>query len=262
MGVGEYRSVGSKQGIPGSSCPYLTAVGRVFYPLAAMADAKRDRQRAARQAKIEAELAARKRAARQRQAIIGGCIFAVLAAVVLIVNRGDGKKTVATGTSTTVPGAATTTLPTATTAPAAAASAAGKPCVARSQPLPEGAPEVDVEVGPPPTALVTKDITVGTGDPVPAGASVTVNYIGVSCSTGVIFDSSYKANPPTPVTFSLTGVIPGWSQGIPGMAKGGKRLLGIPPALAYGNDASPNGTFAAQETLWFVVEMVDFKPAA
>ncbi|MEA2974455.1 MAG: hypothetical protein QOG82_2913 [Actinomycetota bacterium] len=228
-----------------------------------MADAKRDRQRAARQAKIEAELAARKRAARQRQAIIGGAIFAVLAAVVLIVNRGDDGKTVeSTTTSTTSLGTANSVGTPPTTAGVVAGSAAGKPCVARSQPLPEGAPEVDVEVGPPPAALVSKDIVVGTGAAVPAGATVTVNYIGVSCSTGVIFDSSYKSNPPTPATFSLSGVIPGWSQGIPGMNVGGKRLLGIPPDMAYGNDGSPNGTFAPQETLWFVVEMLDFKPAA
>ena len=228
-----------------------------------MADAKRDRQRAARQAKIEAELAAKKRAARQRQAIIGGAIFAVLATVVLIVNRGDDNKTVESSTTSTTlaPGATTPTAPT-TTPPGAAQSAAGKPCVARSQPLPDGAPEVDVEVGPPPTALVTKDITAGTGAVVPPNATVTVQYIGVSCSTGVIFDSSYGKTPPDPVTFSLNGVIPGWSQGIPGMAVGGKRLLGIPPDLAYGNDGSPNGTFAPQETLWFVVEMLDFKPAA
>ena len=228
-----------------------------------MADAKRDRQRAARQAKIEAELAARKRAARQRQAIIGGAIFAVLAAVVLIVNRGDDDDTTveSSTTSTTISLGTASSIGTPPTT-VVAGSAAGKPCVARSQPLPEGAPEVDVEVGPPPTGLVSKDIVVGTGAAVPAGATVTVNYIGVSCSTGVIFDSSYKSNPPTPATFSLSGVIPGWSQGIPGMNVGGKRLLGIPPDMAYGNDGSPNGTFAPQETLWFVVEMLDFKPAA
>ncbi len=230
-----------------------------------MADAKRDRQRAARQAKIEAELAARKRAARQRQAIIGGAIFAVLAAIVLIVNRGDDDDTTVESGSTTTTLEASATPTTAgptPTLPGTPESAAGKPCVPRSQPLPEGAPEVDVEVGPPPTALVSKDITLGTGAPVPAGATVTVNYIGISCSTGVIFDSSYRTNPPTPATFSLSGVIKGWSEGIPGMNVGGKRLLGIPPDLAYGNDGSPNGTFGPQETLWFVIEVVDAQPPA
>ena len=226
-----------------------------------MADAKRDRQRAARQAKIEAELAAKKRAARQRQAIIGGAIFAVLAAVVLIVNRGEDDDTVETSTTTSIPLESVTTAPGAA-APGAAESAAGKPCVPRSQPLPEGAPEVDVAVGPPPTSLVARDLTLGSGPSVPPNATVTVQYIGVACSTGVIFDASYGKTPPAPVTFALNGVIPGWSQGIPGMAVGGKRLLGVPPDLAYGDDGSPNGTFAPQETLWFVVELVDFKPPA
>ncbi|MEA2687017.1 MAG: hypothetical protein QOE93_2212 [Actinomycetota bacterium] len=238
----------------------LSPVGRVFYPLAAMADAKRDRQRLARQAKIAAEQAARKRAARQRQAIIGGAIFAVLAAVVLIVNRGGDDKTVEAGATTTTPGATVTTAPTATL-PGTPESAAGKPCVARSEELPPGAPEVDVEVGPPPTALVKKDITVGTGAPVPEGATVTVNYIGVSCSSGLIFDASYAHNPPDPATFPLSGVIPGWQQGIPGMNVGGTRLLGIPPGLAYENDGRPPD-IAPQETLWFVIEVLDAKPAA
>ncbi len=96
----------------------------------------------------------------------------------------------------------------------------------------------------------------------PAGATVTVNYIGVSCSSGVIFDSSYSHSPPAPATFSLSAVIPGWQQGIPGMNVGGKRLLGIPPDLAYGNTGSPNGTFGPQETLWFVIEVLDAQPAA
>ncbi len=240
---------------------HLTAVGAVFYPLAPMADAKRDRQRAARQAKLEAERAARKRAARQRQAIIGGAVFAVLAAIVLIVNRGDDDQTVdAAATTTTSAAGSTATTGVPSTLPGTPESAAGKPCVARSQPLPEGAPEVDVEVGPPPTALVSKDLVVGTGAPVTAGATVTVNYIGVACSTGVIFDASYKTSPPAPVTFALGQVIPGWQQGIPGMNVGGSRLLGIPPDLAYGDVGSPNGTFGPQETLWFVIEVVDAKP--
>ena len=241
MGDGEYRPAGPEtRACPELSCVSLTAAGRVFYPLAAMADAKRDRQRLARQAKIEAELAARKRAARQRQAIIGGAVFAVLAAVVLIVNRGDDDKTVETGDHDhhdrrgdghhRRPGARCRARP-------------SRPPASRAwpapQPLPAGAPEVDVEVGPPPTALVKKDITVGTGAPVPEGATVTVNYIGVSCSSGVIFDSSYAHTPPDPPPSPSTGVIPGWQQGIPGMNVGGKRLLGIPPDLAYGDHRPP-----------------------
>jgi peptidylprolyl isomerase len=141
---------------------------------------------------------------------------------------------------------------------AALASAAGKPCVAVSDALPAGAPQVPVEVGPPPTTLVTKDLTVGTGATVAAGDTITVDYIGVSCSTGKIFDASYGSQP---VTFPLSGVIPGWQNGIPGMKVGGVRLLGIPPDQAYGSQGSPP-KIAPDEALWFVVTVNSATPAS
>ena len=82
----------------------------------------------------------------------------------------------------------TTTVSTSTTAPALhhrrVPSAAGKPCVAMKGALPAGAPAVPVKVGPPPTKLVKQDLKVGTGAVVKPGATVTVDYIGVACSTG------------------------------------------------------------------------------
>lgn len=127
-----------------------------------------------------------------------------------------------------------------------------KPCVAVADPLPAGAPAVPVDVGPAPTTLITKDLNKGTGTDVVATSTVTVDYIGVACSTGKIFDSSYSRG--QPATFPLSGVIAGWSQGLLGMKAGGVRLLGIPSDLAYGPqgqgpDIGPN------EALWFVVNV-------
>ena len=42
------------------------------------------------------------------------------------------------------------------------------------------------------------------------------------------------------------------------MKVGGSRLLGIPPELAYGSTGSPP-KIAPDETLWFVVTIVDAK---
>ena len=178
-------------------------------------------------------------AERRRQRLIRRVIWAGVAVigvgfVIVLVSRlsDDDGSTVASSVTTT------TFAPTATSAaPTATGSAAGKPCVAVADALPAGAPEIPVEVGPPPAALVTKDLKVGTGAPVPAGATVTVNYIGASCSTGKIFDSSYSRN--QPATFALSGVIKGWTDGIPGMNVGGQRLLGIPADQAYGPRADP-----------------------
>ena len=158
--------------------------------------------------------------------------------------------------STTTSSTSSTTTPESTTTAAPLKSVAGKPCVATKGALPKGAPAVPVETGPPPTKLVIKDLKVGTGAVVKAGQTLSVDYIGVSCSTGVIFDSSYATG--QPASFALSGVIPGWQQGIPGMKVGGERLLGIPPALAYGKDGRAP-SIAPDETLWFVVHVISAK---
>jgi peptidylprolyl isomerase len=209
-----------------------------------MSPTKRDRQKELRRAKQASQAAlARARARRQRvvRAVLGG--VALLAVVVFVVTRtGDDATEVETAATTTVP--------------EPVESAAGKPCVPVADPLPAGAPEVPVKVGPPPAQLVKEDLKPGTGATVGANDTVTVNYIGVSCSTGKIFDSSYSRG--QPATFPLSGVIKGWTDGIPGMAVGGQRLLGIPPDQGYGPQGSPPD-IAPGETLWFVVEMVDTK---
>ena len=217
---------------------------------------KRQRQKEGRQARIAAAEQAQRKADNRRR--IYSFVGIIVAIVLLIGGFAVFHKN--KSTSSVDAASASSTLNPTTTA-AAAESAAGKPCVATSDPLPAGAPQVPVEVGPPPAALVSKDLVVGTGAEVHAGDTVTVNYIGVACSTGKIFDSSYKASPAKPVTFPLTSVIPGWTQGIPGMKVGGQRLLGIPGDLAYGAQ-SPTPDIAPDETLWFVVDLTATAPTA
>ena len=151
-----------------------------------------------------------------------------------------------------VNGDASSTSAGPTTTTVFAQTAAQKPCVALVDPLPAGAPNVPVKVGPAPTTLVIEDLKPGTGADVKATSNVTVDYIGVACSTGKIFDSSYSRG--QPATFPLNGVIKGWSEGLVGMKVGGQRLLGIPSDLAYG--ASGQGAdIGPNEALWFVVDM-------
>lgn len=77
------------------------------------------------------------------------------------------------------------------------------------------------------------DLQVGTGKEVKPGDSVTVDYTGALAATGVVFQSSVDFG--QPISFSLSGVIKGWQDGIPGMKEGGKRRLIIPASLAYGS---------------------------
>ena len=134
-----------------------------------------------------------------------------------------------------------------------------KPCVKVADPLPSGAPEVPVKEGPPPKELIKEDLKVGDGPEVKPGDKVNAHYIGVACTTGKIFDSSWSRGQ-APSEFSLKQVVPGWQEGIPGMKVGGRRLLGIPPDMAYGEQGEPAAGIGPNEALWFVVDMVGTGP--
>ncbi len=95
------------------------------------------------------------------------------------------------------------------------------------------------------------DTTPGTGATVQPGANVTVDYTGAVASTGIIFQSSKDTGQPAPL--SLKQVIPGWSQGIPGMKVGGTRRLLIPAALAYGPQPPQGSGIPANADLVFDV---------
>ena len=105
-----------------------------------------------------------------------------------------------------------------------------------------------------PTQLLSQDLTVGTGAEATADSVVTVHYTGISWSTGETFDSSWPSG--QPIEFPLSNLIQGWKEGIPGMKVGGRRVLVIPPALAYG--AAP-GHPLEKETLVFVIDLKGVK---
>jgi FKBP-type peptidyl-prolyl cis-trans isomerase len=190
---------------------------------------------------------------RRRRVLTSGVAVVIVALVVLalVVTVGSSNNT---ASSTSTSSSSSSTAPTTTVAKLP--SAAGKPCVAVKGPLPKGAPAVPVHLGKPPTNLVTRDLKAGTGAVVKATQTVSVDYIGVSCSTGKIFDSSYSRG--QPASFPLNRVIKGWTDGIAGMKVGGERLLGIPPALGYGTAGQPPD-IAPNETLWFVVHVISAK---
>lgn len=126
-------------------------------------------------------------------------------------------------------------------------------CVGLKDPLPAGAPKVEIAAGPAPTTLEKKDLVVGKGAVVSGTpGEIEVNYLGVTCRTGKIFDSSWSRK--QTLTSDLANLIPGWKQGIPGMREGGRRLLRIPSDLAYGQSGGQG--IAPNEPLIFVVDVV------
>lgn len=97
------------------------------------------------------------------------------------------------------------------------------------------------------------DTVVGTGDEVPQGATITAHYTGALCVDGTIFQSSHDFG--EAITFPLSGVIAGWTQGVPGMKVGGTRRLVIPSAMAYGS-ARAAANIPPNSDLVFDIELV------
>jgi FKBP-type peptidyl-prolyl cis-trans isomerase FkpA len=88
-----------------------------------------------------------------------------------------------------------------------------------------------------------------------AGDSVTVRYTGW-LSNGTQFDSNRDAGDPVfGFTLGTRRVIAGWDEGLVGMRKGGRRILVIPPSLAYGPD--PYRGLPGNSILVFDVELLD-----
>ena len=104
-----------------------------------------------------------------------------------------------------------------------------------------------------PSGLQYKVLKSGPADgPHPTVDSrVTVNYEGTLLS-GEVFDSSYKRG--EPASFSVGGVINGWTQALQLMRPGDEWMLYIPPNLAYG--AEQKGPIPPNSLLTFRVELI------
>jgi len=106
-----------------------------------------------------------------------------------------------------------------------------------------------------PSGLQYKVTKAGTGKKPKLTDTVTTQYRGTLID-GTEFDSSYRRG--QPVSFPVTGVIPGWTEALQLMEEGAKWQLFIPPNLAYGErgagrDIGPNAT------LIFEIELVSIQ---
>lgn len=153
--------------------------------------------------------------------------------------------------TTLVVGACSSASKSSSTAPAAASGAA--PAVANATDL-KTEPKPAAGSSPAPTTLVMKDLVTGSGPAAVTSSTVNVQYVGTNYTDGKVFDASWEHGG-QPISFALSGVIPGFAQGIVGMKVGGRRELVIPPALGYGPQGSPPAV-GPNETLVFVIDLV------
>jgi peptidylprolyl isomerase len=121
---------------------------------------------------------------------------------------------------------------------------------------PDTAAVLPSDRGEPPTELEIRDLVEGEGDEASAGDVVSVHYVGVDWEAGEQFDASWDRGQPFTFELGAGRVIAGWDQGVVGMQVGGRRVLTIPPDLAYGEQGAGD-VIGPGATLVFVVDLLE-----
>jgi peptidylprolyl isomerase len=104
------------------------------------------------------------------------------------------------------------------------------------------------------SGLKYHDLEVGHGDAVTEGAWVRFRYQAWD-QDGRWWRGTLKGDQPVRSAVPNPRFVKGWSEGVLGMKRGGKRLMIIPPDLAFGN--RPTAGLKPQSTLIMEVELVD-----
>jgi FKBP-type peptidyl-prolyl cis-trans isomerase FkpA len=121
------------------------------------------------------------------------------------------------------------------------------------------APTVTLPTGP--ATLQITDLVIGTGTEAAATSSVFINYTlwrydpAGTDGKGLLIQTSVGGSP-YPFTVGSGTIITGVSQGVIGMKVGGKRLLLIPPSLAYGATGTSDGAIRPNEWIVFEIELL------
>jgi FKBP-type peptidyl-prolyl cis-trans isomerase FkpA len=118
-----------------------------------------------------------------------------------------------------------------------------------------------------PKGVDVETIAEGSGPHPGASDVVFVRYTG-KLADGTVFDQS-KELPfdtggllPQGMPMQVSGVVPGFSEGLQQMQKGGKYRLFIPADKAYGHTPPPGAPIPPDADLTFDVELVDFMSEA
>jgi peptidylprolyl isomerase len=98
----------------------------------------------------------------------------------------------------------------------------------------------------------------GSGNKPTPGKTVRVNYRG-SFLSGQVFDSSDIQGGPIEFPAGVGSVIKGWDEMVLDMQVGEKRLVILPPELAYGERGAGGGVIPPNSFLVFEMELVGIK---
>lgn len=105
--------------------------------------------------------------------------------------------------------------------------------------------------------IFTRTVRAGSGEPPARGASVAVIYKGMLLD-GTVFDQSALSGGPFKFKVGVGEVIPGWDKVVSAMKRGEKRIVVIPPELAYGASGA-GGVIPPNAYLVFEMELTQIQ---
>lgn len=128
--------------------------------------------------------------------------------------------------------------------------------VRAEQALENAAKESGSKVVVTPSGLKHVDLRVGKGAQPLLQDRVVMNFRGALLNGVVLNDTFVEEKPPTK---TMSGLIAGLREGVSTMAEGGRRLLLVPPDLAFGNTGIP-GRVPPNAWIFYEVELLEVLP--
>jgi peptidylprolyl isomerase len=121
---------------------------------------------------------------------------------------------------------------------------------------PADAPTDSVPVSSGATELTTEDIVVGEGAEVVEGSLVFVEIVAYRGDTAEEINTTWGQGGPVALQASEDQTIPGLANGLLGMKAGGRRMIIMPPDVAFGDGGNEELGLPADTDLILVVDLV------
>ncbi|MEJ8568063.1 FKBP-type peptidyl-prolyl cis-trans isomerase [Elongatibacter sediminis] len=108
-----------------------------------------------------------------------------------------------------------------------------------------------------------KDLQSGSGEVAAEGMIATIHFTGWLDDRGArgreVYNSRRQRGEPVSFVIGTDGVMPAWNEGVLGMRPGGRRLLLVPPGMAWGERAI-EGVVPANAAMQFTIELIRLEP--
>ncbi|MEN3584577.1 FKBP-type peptidyl-prolyl cis-trans isomerase [Streptomyces sp. ZYX-F-203] len=118
-------------------------------------------------------------------------------------------------------------------------------------------PTVAKGSGDPSDRLAVRTVIAGNGRTVAENDYVLADYLGQVWSTAEVFDNSYDRGAPIAIQLSAGSVIDGWRYALSGKKVDSRVEFSVPPTWGYGDQGNEDAGIAGDDTLVFVVDLVD-----